>query len=287
MKELEILKKPFFWLFLILILFGGFIFSLPDKQLHLIFCDVGQGDAVLISYRTTQILIDGGPDNQVLNCLSKHMPFWDRQIEMVILTHPEGDHFTGLIDVLKRYNVTYFVSNGLSPPSDNSGFFRELKEKSESKKIKFVTVKGKDKMKIGSLSLLFLWPEKSYLNVDDLNDSSVVLKLSYGSFKALLTGDISEKVENLLNSPADGIEVLKIAHHGSKFSTSEEFLNKIKPQLAVISVGKNNFGHPTQEVLERLRKAGIKTLRTDKQGEIEIVSNGREWYTKAYDKRTN
>ena len=284
MKELEILKKPLFWLILILILLWGAVFSLPDKQLHLVFCDVGQGDAILISYLQTQVLIDGGPDNKILGCLSKNIPFWDRKIEIVVLTHPEEDHFGGLIDVFKRYNVRYFVSNGLIK---SSASFKELEQSRRSKKVLPLTVKTGDKIKIGSLQFLFLWPEKDYLKTDDFNDSSVVLKLVYGDFEALFAGDISEKVEKLLDLPTGGVEILKVAHHGSKFSTSEEFLRKIKPKLAIISVGKNRFGHPTPEVLERLNQAGIRVLRTDQQGEIEIVSNGWKWYTKVYDSGAN
>lgn len=285
MKEIEIFKKPFFWLALTLVLIIGVIFSLPDKQLHLIFCDVGQGDAILISYSQTQILIDGGPNNQVSNCLSKYMPFWDRQIEMIILTHQDGDHLNGLIDVLERYSVNYFVSNGLSP--SDSIAFNELETIRKKKKVQLVSVKTRDRMKIGPLYFLFLWPEKNYLNPDNLNESSVVFRLSYGNFTALLTGDISERIENLLDLPAGRTEVLKVAHHGSRFSTSEGFLSKIKPKLAIISVGKNNFGHPAQSVLERLKKIGTKVLRTDQQGDIEIVSNGQGWYTRIYDQRAN
>ena len=305
MKELEILKKPLFWLILILILLWGAVFSLPDKQLHLVFCDIGQGDAILISYRQIQVLIDGGPDNKVSNCLSKHLPFWDRQIEMVVLTHPDEDHFVGLIDVFKRYNVRYFVANSLI---NNKVSFWQFYQLVLAEKASFYSPKAGEKIKIGSLEFSVLWPEKklgdsrvwrkenlayfsenkplpdSLLTAatfsDELNDTSIVLQLSFSHSQALFTGDISEKVEKLLDLPVDGVEILKVAHHGSKFSTSEEFLRKIKPKLAVISVGKNRFGHPTPEVLERLNQAGIRVLRTDQQGEIEIVSNGWEWYNR-------
>jgi len=282
MKELEILKIPLFWLLLILILLWGAVFSLPDKQLHLVFCDVGQGDAILISYSQVQILIDGGPDNKILSCLSKNMPFWDRKIEIVVLTHPEEDHFGGLIDVFKRYNVRYFVANSLV--NDRASFW-QFYRLALAEKASFYSPKAGDKIRIGALEFLVLWPEKDFLKTDNFNDSSVVLKLVYGDFEALFTGDISEKVEKLLDLPArlaakraGGVEILKVAHHGSKFSTSEEFLRKIKPKLAIISVGKNRFGHPTPEVLERLNQAGVKVLRTDQEGNIEIVSNGWGWY---------
>jgi len=272
MKELEILKKPLFWLALLLILLWTAVFSLPDNKLHLIFCDVGQGDAILISYQKTQILIDGGPDNRVLSCLSRHLPFWDRRLEVVILTHPEEDHFGGLIDVIKRYNVNYFVVNSLEKKSTSfEAFYRLVLGRKSS----VYSPKAGEKIKIGVLELLILWPREK-LYATELNDNSIVLELAFGHFSALLPGDLSTKFENQLDLTP--VEVLKVAHHGSQYSTSEEFLEKVKPILAVISVGKNSFGHPTKEVLERLNNLAVKFLRTDEAGEVEVSSNGEIWW---------
>ena len=273
MSEAKILKEPLFWLSLFLILICWVLFSLPDGKLHLVFCDVGQGDATLITYRQTQVLIDGGPDQKVLQCLDQKMPFYDRRLEMIVLTHPEQDHETGLIDVLERYNVRYFVSNGLRK---SSATFLELEKIKEEKKVLSVSVKTGDRIKIGPLGFSVLWPPKEFLQEDELNESSVVLKLSFGHFKALLTGDISEKVEKKLDLKK--VEVLKVAHHGSRFSTSAAFLEMIRPELAVISVGQNRFGHPTKEVLESLNQVQAKVVRTDKVGAVEIVSDGWRWY---------
>ena len=126
------------------------------------------------------------------------------------------------------------------------------------------------------------WPQhqEKVLGINtegEVNDTSLVFELDYGQFEALLTGDISTKVESQLD--LDDIEILKVAHHGSKYSTSEEFLEKSRPELAIISVGKNSFGHPTREVIEKLNQAGGELLRTDQEGEIEVVSNGETWYT--------
>lgn len=262
MKELEILKKPLFWLILLLILLWTAVFSLPDNKLHLIFCDVGQGDAILISYQKTQILIDGGPDNRVLSCLSRHLPFWDRRLEVVILTHPEEDHFGGLIDVIKRYNLKYLISS--SWPEGGR---------------KTTVLKTGDEIHLGKINLSVLWP-KEINQGGELNESSLVLKLAFGSFCALLTGDIPSKIEDQLDRIGP-CQVLKVAHHGSRYSTSEEFLEKVRPVLAVISVGPNSFGHPTEEVIKKLRDLDIKILRTDQNGEIEVVSDGRSWHIKS------
>ena len=265
--EINFFKKPLFWLTLLLLLVWTAIFSWPDRNLHLIFCNVGQGDAILISYQKTQILIDGGPDNLVLNCLAHHLPFWDRQIEMVVLTHPEKDHFGGLIDVIKRYNLKYLIST--SWPEEGR---------------KTTALKEGDEIHLGKINLSVLWPRETNQK-RKLNENSLVLKLSFGSFQALLPGDIPSEIENQLDLTP--VEVLKVAHHGSLYSTSQTFLEKIKPKLAVVSVGKNKFGHPTKETLKRLEDLGIRVLRTDQNGEIEIVSDGQEWYTRAHDSRPN
>lgn len=287
-------KYTFISLSLFLVLSFGTIFSLPDQKLHLIFCDVGQGDAILITRGQTQVLIDGGPNNQVLGCLSKHMPFWDRNLELVILTHPEADHLTGLISVVERYNVRQLLGNSLI---NETGVFSKFREEVIKQKIPVYSPKRGDKIKLGKLELKIrypleklgdeiVWKKSGTLSALELatfggnfNQTAIVFELIYGKFKALLTGDIGVKEENQIQiEPA---EVLKVAHHGSKYSTGKEFLEKVQPALAVISVGASNrYGHPHPETLERLREVGIKILRTDLNGEIEIVSDGQTWYTK-------
>jgi len=272
MKEANLLKKPFFWLFLTFVLILMFVLSLPDGNLHLTFCQVGQGDAILISFKNNQILIDGGPDKKVLDCLSKNMPFWDRTIEMVILTHSEKDHLTGLIDVFKRYQVEQLVSNSVS---NNSLAFKEFQKAVLEEKALFYAPQKGDKFLVDAVQFEVLWPEYKVTDKNwqgnNLNEISIVLEFSFGKFDVLFTGDISSKIEQQLE--LSEVEVLKVSHHGSKFSTSEEFLEKIRPELAIICVGKNRFGHPTTEVLKRLEKYLIKTSRTD-EGVVRIVSDG-------------
>ena len=260
------------------------VFSFPDKDLHLIFCDVGQGDAVLVQKGSNQILIDGGPDEQVLECLSDNLPFWDRNIEMAVLTHSEADHVTGLISVLERYNVEYFVINNIAKDTDRFWRFRENLIKEGAK---IYNPKAGEEIKIADIDFTVLWPKerlnsgaKNVLGAasysGDLNETSVVLRLSFGDFCALLVGDIGAETESQLDKVTP-CQVLKVPHHGSKYSSSEEFLKHVKPDLAVISVGKNSFGHPTEEALDRLKSTGAKILRTDQNGEIEIVSDGKSW----------
>jgi len=276
---------------LIVALVLGAVLVYPDQELHLIFCDVGQGDAILITKGTTQVLIDGGPNQKVLSCLANHLPFWDRTIEMIILTHPDNDHLGGLPDVIERYNVTQLLSHSLI---SESAIFWAFRDKIIDKKVPVYSPKAGDKIQLGGFALKILSPQErmgdelvwqkgtdeqvlgAYAYPDNTNEASIVTFLSYGNFDVLLPGDISSQIEGVIEVEKE-IEVLKIAHHGSKYSSSEEYLERMSPDLAVISVGKNSYGHPTKKVLERLENLGIKMLRTDLEGEIEISTNGKEW----------
>ncbi len=257
--------------------------SLPDGKLHLVFCDVGQGDAIYIKTPSGEdILLDGGPNEKVLSCLGKHMPFYDRKIELVFLSHPQADHLDGLISVLERYSVDYFISNGLE---GQGGEYQRLISLIKSHKIPLKKESAGEKILLDNLTLDVLWPSAQVLGAStsqaDLNESSLILELTYNRFNVLLTGDAGQEIQQEIRNQKPGIsdiEVIKVPHHGSKTSLSPQFLEQSKPQLAVISVGKNSYGHPTKETLGILQDMGIKILRTDKDGEIEIVSDGEKWW---------
>src|SRR3990167_8590329 len=240
------------------------VFSQPRAGLlEVDFFDVGQGDAIFIETpKGYQVLIDGGPDASVLEKLGKEMPFYDRSIDLIILTHPEADHITGLIEVLKNYQIGQILENG---------FKRETAGYKEWQRL----IKGK--------KIRILWPNETAVSSspESSNNISVVSQLIYGQREFLFTGDIEKQVE--LNLAVAGIDlesdVLKVAHHGSKTSTNQLFLEKVNPNIAVISAGdKNPYGHPHQEVLERLKN--VKTYRTDQNGNIEILTNG-QWFKAA------
>lgn len=279
----------------------------PDKNLHLVFCDVGQGDAILINYQNKQVLIDGGlaeNSGQLLSCLSSQIPFWDRRLEVVVNSHPDEDHFGGLIEIVKRYRIDNYLHNGYG--NFQSSKFEEFKNKLVDKKVCSKIIPAGDGFSIDKLYFegLFVNLEKSQASddlqqkffeekdncgfpkfekkSDNLNNSSVVLHLKFGWFEALFTGDIESEIEKKLSwrKEISAVEILKIAHHGAKTSTSQEILSAAHPQLAVISVGENSFGHPADEVLNRLQDNNIRYLRTDEQGTIEIVSDGEKWWVK-------
>ena len=272
------MKKTNLVLILCLLLVGFLIWQWPDDKLHLNFCDVGQGDAILISQGFKQVLVDGGPDNSILSCLGKVMPFWDRKIELVILTHPDADHLTGLIEVVKRYEVGQLT--GLEVVNSTAEY-EALAEAVKIRQVKQAWVRSGDQVGVNGLKLKVIWPEKGQ-SAKSTNELATVMEGEFGAFNFLLTSDITEEeeIEMRLLGRLEPVEVLKVGHHGSKYSSSEAFLNEVRPKLAVISVGKNNFGHPTKEALERLGQVGARILRTDREGLIQVISNGQTWIVK-------
>lgn len=244
------------------------IFQMGDN-FKMIVCNVGQGDAILIQNKTTQILIDGGPDTSVLNCLGKHMPFWDRQIEVVINTHPEADHYTGLIDVFKNYNVSNFISNGAISSSQKYQVLKSLVGGEGSREL--VVNKG-SVVKVGLIYLDILSPEQPD-QFNKVNNNGLVMLLKYNEFEALLTADVEQMVSNLIaeESKIQNIEYIKVNHHGSKNGMTEKLLKQVNPQVALISVGyKNRYGHPDAEIIDLLKKYNLKILRTDEVEDIVI-----------------
>lgn len=247
-----------------------------NGSLKVYFLNVGQGDASFIETpEHIQVLIDGGPDSSVLSELSSVMPFYDRKIDILILSHPQKDHIFGLVEVLKRYEVGNVVFTSIE--YKNSAY-DEFKKIVEEKNINKIEARAGTQIKIGQyafLDILYPFEDMSGKLVGNPNDVSIAVKLNFLGKEFFFAGDaeLKEEVE-LVNSGEDvDIDVLKVSHHGSKTSSSELFLEKTTPEIAVISVGKNNsYGHPHQEVLERFEN--IKTLRTDINGRIQVTTDG-------------
>jgi competence protein ComEC len=270
MPKRKIIYSLLLILFVISLILWGAIFYSQNQKLKIVFFDIGQGDAILISQGQNQILIDGGPDAQkMLEKLGEYMPFWDRKVEIVVATHPDQDHIDGLIGVMKNYKIGEVVDN--SATSDSQVFKNYLNLMEENKIPRLKGEKGM-KIKFSGAELEILYPGKDLENnPKDTNADSLVVKLAYGPNSFLFTGDFpSEKDEKLFEGNSDlSARVLKVAHHGSKYSTSAQFLEKVHPVEAVISVGKDNrYGHPAPEILDRLKNNNIKVLRTDEMGDI-------------------
>jgi len=247
------------------LLLVGVWLSLPDGKTRLIFCDVGQGDGVLLSQGTFQMLYDVGPDNgKMRKCLERYVPFWDRKIEIVILSHWDNDHVGGLEDIGKSYRMEK-VFSGVKP----EGEFEQ--------KIYAEILRQKDVLRSDWFKFEVVWPERSNgvgQEEMDSNEMSLVGMLEVSGKKILLMGDTPAEVEQklvwrkILRGKAD---VLKVGHHGSNTSTSEELLEEVRPKVGVIGVGRNSFGHPTKEVLDRLGKFGVEVKRTDEDGDVVMV----------------
>lgn len=273
-------------LFLLNILVWFFIFDIGKTSgLEVNFFDVGQGDAVFIETPDQghgggqQILIDGGPDSVILEKLAREMPFWDRTIDLIILSHPESDHLAGLLEVLKRYRVKNILWTGVVR---DTAEYREWLELIDKEKANIKIAKAGQEIILPKVVLEILHPFEDWQGKElkDSNHSSIVLRLAFEESSFLFTGDIYnfQEREMILREANIDSDILKVAHHGSKTSSSEEFIEKVSPEIAIIQVGKDNsYGHPRQETLETLNKYGIKIFRTDQDGDIKIISDGANY----------
>jgi len=254
-------------------------FSLrPDYKLHVNFYDVGQGDSIFIeTYLGNQILIDGGPDSTVLQKLGTDLPFYDRTIDLVILTHLHADHTAGLIEVLKRYKVKQVMLTRVSYDTQTYKRFLDLLEE---KNIHATIARAGQIVYLDDstvLRVLHPFSDLSGQSFKQVNNTSIISRLSFGKADFLFTGDASRENEQALVSGGYTVssEVLKVGHQGSRTSSGEQFLNAVSPDYAVISVGEeNSYGHPHQEVLDNFEKANIPVSRTDESGDIRFVSDG-------------
>lgn len=284
------MKKFIFLLsFVFIILFaiiGYQYFQFYDNKLHIVFCNVGQGDAAFIKTPDgSTVLVDSGPDSSVLQCLQHHMPFWKRNISMIILTHPHADHLQGFLYILDRYHVGSFATEDLK----NTTFgYKELLSKVREQHISSSYILAGDNLKIGDVSVTIIGPTQQFLSNSSPNGvigetkefASLETLISYGSFHALLTGDsqaqeLQESLSTIPLSSLQPLSILHVPHHGSASGLSREVLQTLSPKLAVISVGLHNmYHHPNPFTLTLLKEANIPIKRTDQNGDIEVVSDG-------------
>lgn len=276
-----------FVLFMGAIVFFLLLYFKPTQtqnQLKITFLDVGQGDSVLIQTPYQQnVLIDGGPDNTLVQKLGRKLPFYDRTIDLIIITHPQSDHFFGFIDVLERYTVERIITADIPYETEE---WKEFVNLAQQKNVPTHFVTSQQRISLGEdLSLTFLWPLEENINTQalkDANEGSVVAELFYKDQKYLFAGEITQEIEKQLIEKGlfHDIDVLKVAHHGSKTSTSKEFIQATTPELAIIMAGRDNrFGHPSFKTLRTLEDSHITTFRTDMHGDISITSNGIEYST--------
>jgi competence protein ComEC len=252
----------------------------PDGRLHLLMLDVGQGDALLVRTPSgASLLVDGGPDPDLaVRRLGLALPFWDRSLDAVLLTHPHEDHVAGLVAALERYRVGMVLEPGRD--YDNPSYQRLRELAAEERAGAVVLARAGQRIQLdGTTALTILFPSDADaaapLPEGDVNNASVVALLEHGAFRALLTGDAEAPVESLLlNRGLLGpVDVLKVGHHGSDSSTGSRLLEVLRPRLALISAGQGNeYGHPHEVTLRNLGAvAGLRILRTDREGTVELV----------------
>lgn len=276
-------------LFSSLLLCSIFFISRIDGRTMVVFCDVGQGDGVYMRIKNhVDVIIDAGPDNSILECLGKHMPFFDRTIELGFITHPQKDHYFGFLSIGKRYTIKSIFMNPLDSENDS---FKELKEIFKKNNTTIVFPQEGTQIEILKTKFNFLWPTKQYLsdNIDpqvssvmgnsslDPNFFSLIFTFEENHARFLFTGDSSEEVLNRLVEKSEiKTTVLKVPHHGSKNGLTQQFLRLADPTLSVISSGKNNrYGHPSKEIISMFETMKKKYLRTDVEGTIVFKINDK------------
>jgi len=273
------LKNRIFYITIAVLLVVFFYFSyqifVAVKPLQIIFLDVGQGDSILVQKGTQQILIDGGPSGKTeLAKLGQHLPYFDDEIELVILTHPDKDHLAGLVEVVRNYKIGKVLATGAEKDTE---VYKEWKDVLSYNKVETMEVWRGTEVSFEDVKMKVIHPQgKIDAAVGDANNDSIVARLEYGDSSFLLTGDIESPAEREILESGENmdVDILKIAHHGSKYSSGEAFLDAASPEEAVISVSKNNsYGHPTEAVLNALSRRNVKIFRTDETGDIVYSCN--------------
>lgn len=240
-----------------------------EGNLKVYFLDVGQAESILIKYNDEYTLIDAGNNNDGEK-LVKYFKYLDiEKFKYVFVTHPHEDHIGGMDNIIKNFKIENFYMSNNSTTTET---YLEVLSALEKKKIKLTIPKIDDKMKLGDSEISVLSLKNNY---SELNDSSIVLKLVYNNISFLFTGDITTNVEKELLNKDIKSTILKVAHHGSKYSNSAAFLRKVNPKYAIISCGENNdYSHPHKIVLDKLNKLNTEIYRTDTHGTIVAISNG-------------
>ena len=253
-----------------------------NENFSVSFIDVGQADSVLIRNGNYNMLIDAGNNEDGEKLVNYFKSLGIEEFTYVFATHPHEDHIGGMDDIINNFKIdNYYMSNKLSTTKT----FMDVLDALDGCNLKYTVPNKGDTLKLGDANIKVIYPGDDKSNI---NDSSIVLKITYGKNSFLLTGDATSNVERKIYNEDIKSDVLKVAHHGSSYSSTDVFLDKVKPYYAVISVGKNNiYNHPSNKTLEKLNKRNIKVYRTDLDGTIVFISDGENLSVKALKTDTN
>lgn len=244
---------------------------ITDSQLEIYFFDVGQADSILIKENDYTMLIDGGNQSDGKNLvkyLEEDLNIND--IDILVGTHPHEDHIGGLTDIINSLEIGKIY---LPNATTTTKIFEKLLDTIEENNYKITVPKINEEFNLNNMNFKVIY---TGTDESDLNNTSIVLKLKYGKTSYLFTGDATKTTEEKILDKDITSDVLKIGHHGSSYSTTEEFLNKVNPKYAIIQVGTNNkYNHPSKQTLDKLNEKNIKIYRTDENGTIKLTSDGK------------
>lgn len=246
--------------------------TIVNSTLEIYFFDVGQADSILIKEKDYTMLIDGGNQSDgenLVKYLQEELNISD--IDILVGTHPHEDHIGGLPDVISSLDIgTIYLPNATT----TTKIFEKLLDAIADKEYKITVPKVDEEISINNMNFKVIY---TGTDESDLNNTSIVLKLEYGKTSYLFTGDATDKTEEKILDKNIQADVLKVGHHGSSYSSTEKFLNKVNPKYAIIQVGVyNKYGHPTKTTLDKLTERNIKIYRTDEDGTIKLTSDGKK-----------